>query len=588
MITILSPAFVSLGTIDIADLVAGQVQKEDSGGWHLQFTVVHDEPAGVHLARENYVQYDAQKYTIEDVVVERDGEERYIKVSAQHVVHELERYPIEEGYQFTGTLQQHVNKLLELQPAADYTYVNGIGDMYTLRRAVTITPGTMAQGLKTILAHYNARLVMDNYVIEPVPRTTIADSGVMLEYGVQNDKVARTYSRDKVVTRLLATATLDEDTMLDEPEPEPFTKTYGGDGGYRHGITQAINFGTLHSEVEMDWLANEYLSMYSEPDATYELTFAELKRISNIAELYPARDFAIDVGMGVTVQDAGLGINTFVAVKRYSYSLTRPEELSRVTLGSLRTLRLLPEREDVGDVVKEEGPDMARMRRNQNTIAWAEIVMRYVLDVLGSDIRGVAPELLMYTTPTSTYGKSRKTLNNAITALDTISGGTYPVVNTTRIFVEDPIANINAGIARQYTYFLRLAYENVLRFVLTTTGGSFGTPTLVSRINAVYASVYGVGQIAGYTEDTVGSVFGTTFSSTSDEYRFAEFVLTRLNARVGNVSEIYLELGGGNSGVVGAINKLHNMLITTGITVSADYPDNAVGKDGDLWFRFED
>jgi hypothetical protein len=83
-------------------------------------------------------------------------------------------------------------------------------------------------------------------------------------------------------------------------------------------------------------------------------------------------------------------------------------------------------------------------------------------------------------------------------------------------------------------------------------------------------------------------VFGDKYGEGTMEYSYANSIVNHLNGTIGNTSSIYLEIGGGNGGAIGAINRLYQMLMSHQITVSGDEPDDTVGKDGDLWFKFEE
>ena len=145
--------------------------------------------------------------------------------------------------------------------------------------------------------------------------------------------------------------------------------------GIDMGVTRLMDLGALDSMEDLNAIANSFLDVYAEPDASYELDAAELKRIGNINELYPGRDFVFDTGLEVTVKDLDLGINLTPPIKRYSYSLVRPDALSRITLGTLKYF-------EVPKIVQ-----LNTVSYERNVLQWAETVMAYVNQILGGTVR---------------------------------------------------------------------------------------------------------------------------------------------------------------------------------------------------------
>ena len=84
------------------------------------------------------------------------------------MIHELEDHIVLDEYEVTGTMEDHIRELLTHQRGSDFTYDVRMGD---IERTITISPGTLAEGLKTILDNYSAKLLFDNHVVKPVPRT---------------------------------------------------------------------------------------------------------------------------------------------------------------------------------------------------------------------------------------------------------------------------------------------------------------------------------------------------------------------------------------------------------------------------------
>ena len=574
MLKLLDKDFLELGSLD--NITQADVTKQDSGSWSVSATVVQDGALVNQIKREHYIEYDDQKFFIQDVSLERDGEKRTISFTTEHVFFELEGHVITTGYQFTGTLKAHIERLLEHQQGGDFYYEQGLSEsheIYTIRRTISITSGTLAGNLKTILQHFNARLILDNYAIKPIPRLYAPDSGVVLEYSVTNRNISRTYNRNSVITRLVVKAQIGEDT--EEEEALELTKTYGDDGDYRNGITRYMDFGQMDSVSDMDWLAGEYLDVYSNPDASYELDFAELKRLSNIDELYPERDFIIDTGVGVMVLDTDLGINKLLPVKSYSYSLVDDAAPSHITLGSFRVVRMLDE---------DRNQVLGSMQAENAVVKWAETVMAYVHGIFGGTIRDVDAGLLLYTTPSPSVG--RKTLRRAAQRLASIT----PDYNGTKYNAPFTIVDPVAEIKRKDYWALASAYREIKRYIQNTTGGlGDSVSSVVDLINAAYRAAYGQtsGQTVSYPDDTGDSIFGDDYEARSQELYYASRIVDTLNSRVGNLSEIFLELGGGNGGAIGAINNLYRMLRSHNIKVSADMPDDSVGKEGDLWFKFD-
>ena len=554
MLQVLSPQLMSLGTL--ANLIKADVAKNDSGSWRISATAIQEGVAN-HIRRENYVSHEGQFFTIRETTLTRDGEKRLVSFTAEHIIHELEEHVITEEYTLTGTLGEHIQELLTHQNAG-FAYVAGSGQMFTIVRSLTITRGTLAENLRLILSAFNARLAFHNLDIKPIPRRSTTSSGATLEYSVTNKSISRTYSRDSVITRLVVKAQVpnpeESDKALD------LIKTYGGDGGYRAGIERFMDFGEMGSEEDVDWLAGEYLDVYASPDASYEVEFAELKRLGEPG-------FEIDTGMTVRVLDAGLGIDAHLPVVSYHYSLVDDAETSKVTLGNFRTMTPL----------YDESPKaIGRMVVAENTVlAWAETVMNYVNKVLGGTIRDIDPELLVYTNP--------KQIRPAAVRLASITPDYDGQKYNASMTLKDPLAEIK----RKRYQMLGQARSEIYSYIASTVGAP-GISNVVTLINQAYSAAYGPGQTINLPPDTVESVFGEDFAPGSQEMQYAENVLNDLASRIGNLSEAYLEVGGGNGGAIGTINSLHRMLRSHGMTVAETDPDDTVGKDGDLWFKFEE
>lgn len=565
MIKVLDSSFSTLGSL--SNLVSGTVTKEDSGSWNISLAVTYDNPLSGHLTRKNYLEFEGQKFSIRQAITTRQGEEKYVKVSAEHVIHELEDHIVLDEYEVTGTMEDHIRELLTHQRGSDFTYDVRMGD---IERTITISPGTLAEGLKTILDNYSAKLLFDNHVVKPVPRTFSTPSNIVMEYSVQNNNISRNYSREGVVTRLICRAKI----KIKEGEAQPgevvggyreVEETYGGSNGYRHGVTRLMDLGALDSMEDLNAIANSFLDVYAEPDASYELDVAELKRIGNINELYPGRDFVFDTGLEVTVKDLDLGINLTLPIKRYSYSLVRPDALSRITLGTLKYF----------EVPKIVQPQINTVSYERNVLQWAETVMAYVNQILGGTVRDVDAGLLVMTPLTS----GRKNLSDIISRLNYVTPDYNGPTYNTPFRVRDPIAEIR----RLKLASIQMAHSVIKDYISDMVGSG----VLVTNINSAYANAYGAGTVVSFPPDAGLDIFGD-YTQTSAEFLYANDVVNQLNNSVGNVSGIYLEIGSGDGGVIGAINRLYNMLSSHGITVSEGAPDDAVGKDGDLWFQYSD
>ena len=568
MLSLLDKEFNVLGTL--GNILQANVTKQDSGSWSISATVVQDGALVNQIKRENYIEFEGQKFTIQEVTVGREGEKRTVSFITQHIFHELEDQVVAQEYQHRGTISQHINRLLQHQQGSDFHYQQGPvhSDIYTIVRTITIRTGNLADNLRTILQHYNARLILDNYIIKPVHQLYVPQSGVTLEYSVTNRNITRTYNRDPVVTRLICKGQVGEGESAAELE-----KTYGGDGNYRNGITRYMDFGQLDKEADMDWLANDYLSVYSNPDATYELDFVELGRLSGAETLYPGQNFEIDTGVGVRVLDNDLNVDEIVPVKSYSYSLVDDKAPSRITLGSFRTTKIPDER--LNNVRKNTDTLLEETR----AVTWAETVMNYVSKVIGGTIRDVDPGLLIFVQPIV----SEKALFGAVQTLALITPGYNGPKYNAPFTIRDPLAEIK----RKKIRYIQTAYREIEQYISRTAGP--GTSTIVTLINQAYNSAYGgPGQVVAYPNDIGSVVFADAFETGSQEMYYANRVVERLNSEIGNISSLYLEIGGGNGGAIGCINKLYGMLSGHGINVSAGAPDNNVGKDGDLWFQFED
>lgn len=566
MIKVLDKNFQELG--ELTNLIKGTVAKVDSGSWTIDISVIKDDALTNYLTRENYLLYKGQKFTIRKVDTSRNGEEKYVSVTAEHVFYELEDQVVPDDYKYTGNLAQHITKMLAHQVGTNFSYESGgVGDMYSIVRTISLNAGSMTSVLKKILDHFYGRLVLDNYKIKPIPQLQVTPSNVIFEYGVQNDAVNRSYSRDDVVTRIVCNAIINgvDKTKI-------YTATSLND--YRNPITRLLDFGELDSQSDMDWLAGEYLSVHGSPDAEYRVNFAELKHIDGI---FPGRDFAIDTGMLVSVKDDDLGLDLQLPVKSYTYDLVDPKIMSRVTLGTLRKMRTLEEQERREKIDKR----VDQLVVEGNIYAWSETVMSYVSQVIGGTIRDVNAGFLIFVPPVA-QGATRKTLSDCAERLAFIKPDYAGAKYNQPFEIKDPVAQIR----EEKNITLRKARDIILDYIRDNLGITSGGIT--SAINYAYDRNYGNGQVVSYPEDTADGIFGEDFESGSKEYEYADDIISDLQLRTGNISEIYLEIGGGNTGIIGAINDLYSKLSKPEITVSPDAPEESQGKDGDLWFQYSE
>ncbi len=194
-------------------------------------------------------------------------------------------------------------------------------------------------------------------------------------------------------------------------------------------------------------------------------------------------------------------------------------------------------------------------------IYWAEVVKDYVDATLGGSVRDIDPALLLCT--------PHKTLRGVCAVLQTFGQTTSEY--TSAFSINDPVVQLKQRFRITY----RAARDLLRQYVLDAVGGT--GRTIVQEVNLAYASVYGQGQQAFLP-------IHHPFDWEDDPKRYALQIVDLLEETIGNVSGVYLELGGGRTGVVGAINKLYEKLANPELFVEDHAPENSVGKDGDIWF----
>ena len=162
---------------------------------------------------------------------------------------------------------------------------------------------------------------------------------------------------------------------------------------YRYPREEYINFGDINNTTDLTTVANQYLKSRERERYSYELSVAELKRLSTP----PTGDFSVEVGKIVTVSDTDLGLNDVHKVVRYRYKPLQPASASTVTVGSRQykiDVKEPPEEEKriYGDIegapeadtddrqpriplygfVSDEDPDVERGKENDLWIKYEE------------------------------------------------------------------------------------------------------------------------------------------------------------------------------------------------------------------------
>lgn len=319
--------------VDSLEILDLEIRRELSGDHSLQLVLPYGAVAIADIKRGSYIEAEGSRYRVEIIAPARgaDGNPIY-EITAVHEFFELAERHMSVDLTMFGTVMEHMQEILK---GTDFSVqLMQAGTSYaTLSRYVSYTKSdTKLDAVKAVMATFGGfyRLTARTVELFP-PEDEITPSGLTLEYAVTNVAIAKEEDSSEVVTVLYATGGLNEEG---EPLQRVLYAPFSVRSEYRMDRVRFVDFSDVRVQSNFEYLTNRFLSENMHPRTTYELDTAELKRIGNIGEIYPGRDFEIEIGKVATVRDADLGIDVQRVIRSYVYSPLVPESPSRITLGA--------------------------------------------------------------------------------------------------------------------------------------------------------------------------------------------------------------------------------------------------------------
>jgi len=361
---ILQPNFSEIVTLDNTEIVDLTITKELSGHYGVEFTL----PVGVtgweEIRRGRYVETEGQRFTIEQIrpVRQSDGIP-LLQVTCSHVFFEIERVNMPHDTTARSTIQDHVNYVLRntgfVMVATDKE-----NPFYQIDRVIGYSASdSRFAAFQRIFQVFGGHYRLNDFTVEIIPpRPTPPTSAVVLEYAVTNAAIEKHEDDADVITTLYATGGQVDGVPLERVvQADPEIRAL-----YRKERVRFVNFGDIRVWNNFVYVTDQYLEKRQLPRTTYSLSVAELKRINGIENLYPERDFELDIGKVVQVKDTDLGIDTQKLLQRYTYKPLQPDHLSSVIVGDKPFDIAFTETSREGVVQEEEG----EWRYDEGTREW--------------------------------------------------------------------------------------------------------------------------------------------------------------------------------------------------------------------------
>lgn len=361
---ILRPNFSEIVTLDNTEIVDLTITKELSGHYGVEFTL----PVGVtgweEIRRGRYIETEGQKFAIEQIrpVRQSDGIP-LLQVTCSHIFFEIERVNMPHDTTARSTIQDHVNYVLRntgfVMVATDKE-----NPFYRIDRVIGYSASdSRFAAFQRIFQVFGGHYRLNDFTVEIIPpRPTPPTSAVVLEYAVTNAAIEKHEDDADVITTLYATGGQVDGVPLERVvQADPEIRVL-----YRKERVRFVNFGDIRVWNNFVYVTDQYLEKRQLPRTTYSLSVAELKRINGIENLYPERDFELDIGKVVRVKDTELGIDTQKLLQRYTYKPLQPEHLSSVIVGDKPFDIAFTETSREGVVQEEEG----EWRYDEGTREW--------------------------------------------------------------------------------------------------------------------------------------------------------------------------------------------------------------------------
>ena len=470
---VLSPFSEELHEIDNQEIIDLTIKRELSGHYGLDFILPADAIAAEYIVGGRYIETEGQKYIIETVTPTRGADGNpLILIHCTHIFFDSEKQIITKTEEFRGNILEHLRFVLK---GSGVVIVGRSWDsgLYSVTRNIEYTTGdSQLEAIKKIFNRFAVNYMLNNMYFEVLPDEAITETGVIMEYALNNVSISKTEDITGVVTNLYAvggswpyevvgeeigTGTGSEETFQVENYPiisdseliyfddilqsqdnyevdydtgeitaSPangivVTIDYYTERGaqlsrevsapldvssiYRRDRIEFVNFGDILIWNNFVYVTDKYLEDRMYPRISYELSVAELKRISNVESAHYTYDldalidldrehdldhefdldgpayeffnyilgiegelqpFHLDIGKTVTVRDAGLGIDIMRPVRSYTYKPLVAQSASSCIIGDKMLDITFAEQRKEGDIKTTAG----EWRYDETTGQW--------------------------------------------------------------------------------------------------------------------------------------------------------------------------------------------------------------------------
>lgn len=552
------------GTTPLAELeefLSCSLVQEWNRRYEVEFTYPLNDSHGYGALLEEYqlLDVDGQWFRIQQVD-KSTGRDDTVSVLARHVFFDLARAVIEDA-EYDETIEE-LPELEDPEPVSCQEALNtaltrlGMDSTFSASSSIgeeklmpDLDRKNGVEAIYEIAGLWDGVLLRNNWGITVAAASTPPASATV-EYQDNMRSMQETQNSDELVAKIYPVGA--NDMRL----PERY-RTTSVPGIPSLPFERHVFFPNARTIQTLRQYADDYLARYGQREAYYSVDCILLQEEAKEKGLATPEDILyVDVGDTVTIRHTEFGVDVDRRVVSVQKDLLQKYN-HRLELG--RYLHGLPEYLEDFETKTEQ--TFENIREQNTAMAWAREVMAYVHDVLGGTARNVHPELLLHTSSTGSGASRRKPLSSICTTLTnmTVGGGFPGSPFTQQLYIQDPIADIS----RQGVTSFQQAFQLIDQYIRRTAGSG---GSLVGQINSAYAEHFGEGQVAGYGLPTVGSVFGESWLSGTEEYRYARRILDTVHSQVGNITEVYLEIGGGNGGAIGAINDLYDQIRNPDIT----------------------
>ena len=317
-------------TINNTDIIYLVIEKELGGNQSLFFSLPYTSAAVAEITPGRYIECEKQLYYIEHIKSKRGADGNpVLDVQATHIFFEIEKRQANTDFAGYSTILPLLQGLLA-QYGITVVGTNPTSHLYNTTRYVSYSAGaSVLNCLKAIFQPYFASFRVDNLKLIIIPDVgEITTAGVSFRYAVNNRAINKDADYSDIITKLYAEGAKDITYTANAPAEIKAL--------YRQEREHTMGFIGVSVQADLEFLANRYLAHKQLPLTTYTLSVAELKHISNIADLYPGDTFNIQLGRLVTVYDEEFGLDVQSVIQRYTYRPLEPAEVSTVVIGDLK------------------------------------------------------------------------------------------------------------------------------------------------------------------------------------------------------------------------------------------------------------